>query len=451
MGRGAPSEAFQGSAEMKINFWRLSEIDSAERERILRRAETDISEALSAVEPIVADVRVRGDAALCEYTLKFDGAALEPGGLRVSEAEFDGAPGALDGKLRAALDRSIANVRTFHERQMPEAIWWTEVEPGVWAGEKTSPIPSAGLYVPRGKGQFPSVMMMLLVPAVVAGVPEIVVATPPTRDGTLDAASLYVADRLGRPAIFKIGGAQGIAALAFGTESVPKVAKILGPGNPYVSAARRLVRDSVDTGMPAGPSESIILADDSAQARLVALDLQIEAEHGPDSAALLVTPSETLAREVIEALPSLVASLPEPRRGFVTEAFANYGGVVLVSDLDEGVDFANAYAPEHMEIVTAEPHETMTRVRNAGEILLGARTPIAISNFSLGPNAILPTGGNARTWSATGVWDFLKRSSLAMVTPAADPSLAEAARLFGEFEGFPAHAMAIRERQLGRE
>jgi histidinol dehydrogenase len=289
-------------------------------------------------------------------------------------------------------------------------------------------------------------MMMLLVPAVVAGVPEIAVATPPRKDGTLDAASLYVADRLGRPAVFKVGGAQAIAALAFGTESVPKVAKILGPGNPYVSAARRLLRDSVDTGMPAGPSESIILADDSADARIAAPDLLIEAEHGPDSAALLVTPSERLAKEVIDALPNLVAKLPESRRGFTTEGLAGYGGVVLTRDMEEAVAFANEYAPEHMEIITAEPLETMMRVRNAGEVLLGPRTPITISNFSLGPNAILPTGGNARTWSATGVGDFLKRTSLGMVTAGADPALAEAAALFAEFEGFPAHAMAIRER-----
>ena len=238
--------------------------------------------------------------------------------------------------------------------------------------------------------------------------------------------------------------------MAFGTKTVPKVDKILGPGNPYVSAAKRLVYGTVDIGLPAGPSESLILADAKATPEIVALDLLIEAEHGPDSAALLVTPSERLAKKVAALLPDLLKELPEQRREFCVEGFKRFGMAVVTETLDQAIEFVNDFAPEHLEVLTADPMKALKKISNAGEINLGEHTPITIGNFSLGPNAILPTGRFARTYSPVSVHDFLKRSSVARLTRKGYDSLADVSREFAEYEGFPAHAMAIRKRPKGK-
>lgn len=432
-----------------IHFYELAQLDASQRARLLRRAEVKIDELIEYVRPIVNAVRDRGDAALVEFMARFDHVQLAPDSLRVTREEIEQAHERLDKDVYAAIKHAIRNVRAFHQHQMPHEQWFTEVAPGVMAGEKITPISSAGLYVPRGKGAFPSVMYMLALPASIAGVPRIVVCTPPGPNGEVDPASLVAADLCGVHEIYRVGGAQAIAALAYGTESIARVHKITGPGNPYVSAAKRLLYGTVDVGLPAGPSEAIILADESADPELIARDLLIEAEHGPDSSSLLVTTSRELAQTVQELVPRKIAELPEPRRTFCQtglESEKGTGGIVLAPNMREAIAFVNEYAPEHMEVHVHEPFAILPMLRNAGEILLGAYTPTCLGNYSLGTNAVLPTGGFAHTFSCTSVFDFLKRTGLAYVTEEGYKGLSETTRRLAEFEGFPSHAHAVTNR-----
>src|SRR6266566_1066120 len=325
-----------------IHFYELSTMNASQRVRLLRRAELQIDELTERVRPIIQAVRERGDEALVEFTERFDRVQLSPDRLRVSHEEIGEAHQLLDSAVREAIEHAIRNVRTFHERQMPHEQWITEVEPGVMAGEKITPISSVGLYVPRGKGAFPSVMYMLATPASIAGVPRIVVCTPPGPDGTVDPASLVAADLCGVHEIYRAGGAQAIAALAYGTATIARVYKITSPGSGFVSAAKRLLYGTVDVGLPAGPSESIILADATANPEVGARDMLIEAEHGPDSSSLLVTPSRSLVEAVMALLPEKMAALPEWRQNFcrtVFEATAGTGGIILTADMQEAVEF----------------------------------------------------------------------------------------------------------------
>lgn len=432
-----------------IHFYELSTMDTAQRARLLRRAEIQIDELVERVRPIVEAVRDRGDEALIEFTGRFDRVQLDVDQLCVSRAEIEQAHSQLDSSVRAALEHAIHNIRTFHQRQLPHEQWFTQVAPGVIAGEKITPISSVGLYVPRGKGAFPSVMYMLATPASIAGVPRIVVCTPPGPQGEVDPASLVAADLCGVHEIYRVGGAQAIAALAYGTHSITRVHKITGPGSGYVAAAKRLLYGTVDVGLPAGPSEAITLADESASPELLARDLLIEAEHGPDSSSLLVTDSRSLAERVMALLPSKMAALPEWRQAFVRTVFEapeGTGGVVLTGSMREAIDFVNTYAPEHLEVQVREPFALLPELKNAGEILLGPRTPFSTANYSVGTNAVLPTGGFAHTFSCTTVYDFLKRTGIAYLAPEGYASLSETTRRLAEYEGFPAHANAVTER-----
>ncbi|HEU5228494.1 MAG TPA: histidinol dehydrogenase, partial [Ktedonobacteraceae bacterium] len=296
-----------------IHFYELANMSASQRNRLMRRAEVAIDELIEYVRPIVRAVRERGDEAVVEFMERFDHVQLVPEQFRVSREEIEHAHRLLDKDVYAAIQQAIHNVRTFHERQLPHEQWFTQVAPGVMVGEKITPISSVGLYVPRGKGAFPSVMYMLATPASIAGVPRIVVCTPPGPHGEVDPASLVAADLCGVHEIYRLGGAQAIAALAYGTESITRVRKITGPGNPYVSAAKRLLYGTLDIGLPAGPSESILLADETADPELVVRDLLIEAEHGPDSSSLLVTASRVLIEAVMALLPQRIAELPEWR------------------------------------------------------------------------------------------------------------------------------------------
>jgi histidinol dehydrogenase len=434
-----------------IHFYELVTMDTAQRQRLLRRAELQIDELIERVRPIVQAVRERGDEALVELTARFDHVQLSPEQLRVQPEEIERAHRNLDPAVRAAIEHAIRNVRAFHEQQMPYAQWMTEVEPGVMAGEKITPISSVGLYVPRGKGAFPSVMYMLATPASIACVPRIVVCTPPGPDGAIDDASLVAADLCGVHEIYRIGGAQAIAALAYGTSTIARVRKITGPGSGFVVAAKRLLYGMVDVGLPAGPSESITLADGSADPKLLARDLLIEAEHGPDSSALLVTDSRAIVEAVMELLPAKIAALPEPRQSFVRtvlESPQGTGGIVLAASMQEAIEFVNEYAPEHLEVQVREPFALLPALKNAGEILIGPYTPFCLGNYCVGTNAILPTGGFAHTFSCTTVFDFLKRTSIAYVTARGYASLSGATRTLADFEGFPAHANAVIDREV---
>lgn len=434
-----------------IHFYELASLGAEQRQRLLRRAEIEIDELLEYVRPLIKQVRERGDEAVVEMTAQFDRVQLDPAQLRVTRAEIEEAHATLDPEVRSALETAIANVRAFHARQMPQEQWFTEVAPGVVAGEQITPITSVGLYVPRGKGSFPSVMYMLAAPASIAGVPRIVVCTPPTPDGSVDAASLVAADLCGVHEIYRVGGVQAIAALAYGTQSIARVHKITGPGSGYVTAAKRLLYGTVDVGLPAGPSESITLADASANPELLARDLLIEQEHGPDSSALLITPDRAIAEAVLKLLPEKIAALPEPRQRFVRtglESEHGTGAIVLTSNLDEAITFINEYAPEHLEVQVREPFAILPRLKNAGEILIGQYTPFSTGNYAVGTNAILPTGGKAHTYSCTSVYDFLKRTGIAYVKAEGYPTISATVQTLADFEGFPAHASAVSNRPV---
>jgi histidinol dehydrogenase len=427
-----------------INLFELDRLSADERGALLVRAEADLSAFLEPARRIVEAVRAEGDAAVVRLAGEIDRVALDPARLLATGEEFEAAERALEPEVKDAIRYAVGNIRRFHERQKPEPMWLMEVRPGAFAGERWTPIPSVACYVPRGKGAFPSVMMMTTVPAVVAGVPEIVVLTPPTPEGGIDAASLFAARMAGVEKVYRLGGAVAVAAAAHGTASVPRVAKIVGPGSPWVVAAKRLVADRIDTGLPAGPSEAIVLADATANPDIAALDLLIEAEHGPDSSAFLVTGSRGVADRARARLPELIAGLGPQRRGFVEAVLSGpRGGIVLAPSWDEALRFVNDHAPEHLEILSAEPLQHLGGIRHAGEILLGQNTPITIANFCLGPDCVLPTGGWARTWSALGVHDFLKRTSLGHVTAAGYPELAHHAGVLARYEGFEAHAQAL--------
>ncbi len=432
---------------MKIipKIWKNTPED--QKAKILRRSEEDIGSVEQTVSEVIYQVRTRGDAALKEYTLKFDKADLTQKPLLVSESEYEDAQRKLTPEVKEALEYSIANVKKFHSLQVREEMPFLEIRPGLLAGERTTPIDSVGLYVPRGRGSFPSMAYMLAVPAALAGVKRIVMVSPPNSDGTIDPACLYTARLCGVHEFYKVGGAQAIAALAYGTQSIAPVVKLTGPGSMYVTAAKRLVYSVVDVGLPAGPSESAVLADDSADPWKTALDLLVESEHGSDSCALLVTPSKNLADQVARYLEKEIESLDEPRRTFVQDVFSGYGAIILVDSLEEGAELLNDFAPEHLSLQTKDPWETLSLIRNAGEILLGQDLPFSAANYSTGPNAVLPTGGRAKTFGPVSVPDFQKTSSVIFASPAGYKSFEKSVTVLAEYEGFITHGNALKKRK----
>jgi histidinol dehydrogenase len=446
---------------MKVR--RLNEMTAAEVAALKRRSGLDIEELLSSVKPIVEGVKARGDVALLEYTARFDGVRLSAAELKVSEEEIRQAYEKVSTETLDAFRQSAQNVRRFQERSMPEGMWLTEIVEGVLVGQRVTPIESVGLYVPGGKGDYPSVMLMLGICAQVAGVTKIVACTPPsppsippkiggeapTPEGGVNSGTLVAADLAGVTEIYKVGGAQAIAAMAFGTETVPKVGKIVGPGGPYVVAAKQLVAGVVDVGTVAGPSEAIILADEEADPWNVALDLLVQGEHSEDAASLLVTHNQELLEGVQGALPKLLADLPDERRQICETVLSQYGGAILTESLAQSIEFVNDYAPEHLQLAVQNPFAVLARVHNAGTIMLSQRTPFTFADFSLGPTNVIPTGGFAKVQSPVSVRDFLKHNSVAFVLDRAGfDFLAEGTTTFAEYEGFPAHAMAVRKRRV---
>jgi histidinol dehydrogenase len=426
-----------------ISFHDLSGVDGLPPE-LLARTEADLTLFINDATAIIEAVRLDGDAALRRFAREFDRVEADLASLRVEESDFALAFEDVPADVIRAIEVAIDAVRRFHEAQKPEEMWLKEVHPGAWAGERSLPIQSVACYVPRGKGAFPSVTIMTAVPAVVAGVPRPIIITPPGPDGRVDAGTLVAARLAGITEIYKCGGAQGVAAVAYGTETVPRCLKIVGPGSPWVVAAKRLLSNRIDPGVPAGPSESIILTDHHANGALAALDLIIESEHGPDSSAYLVTSSAAVAQRAIESLPGHWAEMEVGRVAFSRAVLTGpRGGIILTRDLDQAIEFVNAYAPEHLEILTEEPMAVLGRIKNAGEVLLGPHTPVTLGNYLLGPNAVLPTGGAARTASPLSVYDYMKRSSVGHVTKSGYNALAHHARALATYEGFSGHARAV--------
>lgn len=432
-----------------INFHDLSKLSAERRQSLLRRTEADLSEFESKVVPIIEAVRAEGDAALARFAQVYDRAPVAQDAIAATPDDFAAAHRSLAGDVKDAIAFAAQAIRKFHQAQMPEQMWLHEMRPGTFAGDRIGAIPSVACYVPRGKGAFPSAVLMTAIPATVAGVAEIAIVTPPGPDGKIDDATLHAASLAGVSRVFKAGGAQAIAAAAYGTQTVPKVAKIVGPGSPWVAAAKRLVSHVVDTGTPAGPSELIVMADDTVDGRLAGLDLLIESEHGSDSSAYLVTWSRRVADEAMAAIPAYYEKMSAQRVTYCADVLGGpVGGVVLARDEDEAVAFVNDYAPEHLQILAREPFRYLDRIRNAGEILLGQYAPSVLGNYVIGPNHVLPTNGWARTGSALSVFDFLKRTTIAYVTSRGFPELARHARTLARYEGFDAHANAVSDLRL---
>lgn len=430
-------------------------MDAAARAELLNRGTDRIFDPAlrEGILEILEDVRQNGDAALVRALKKFDGCDVEPSRIRVSEEEFAAARRSVPDTLLDAIRDAIAHLRAFNEQLVAHGDWSFEVEPGLMVGEKATPIESAGLFVPSGKGSFPSVMCQLGVPAVVAGVPNIAVIVPPVPGsaGEVDPAVLVAAQELGLTDVFRSNGPAGIGALAFGTESVPRVRKVTGPGSPAVTVAQLEVqRYGTVSQMLLGPSESLILADSTADAYLVAADLLNEAEHGPDSTSVLVTDSRELLERVQKETAAQLLDLPEPRRAYATAALGVNGGAVLTSSLAESCEVANAFAPEHMQIAVAadKEQEALDGIVDAGEILLGQQTTVSMANFVIGCPAALPTSGYAKVSSGVTADAFRKRSAIAKSDATALRRTSGTVLAFTAHEGFPAHGLSV-SRRLG--
>ena len=411
------------------------------RERLMQRAGADVQRVMPQVRDIMADVRERGDAALREYAARFDGAAV--GDIRVSEDEIAEARRRVAPEVLASLQRARDNLERFHRRQLPDEDLH-ELQPGVRAGRLWRPVERVGLYAPGGKALYPSTVLMLGVPAMVAGCERRVLCMPPQEDGSLPAVMLAAADCVGIRDVFKAGGAQAIAAMTYGTESVPAVYKIFGPGSVYVVAAKICAASSglpIAIDCPPGPSEVLIIADHTAQPAFVAADLLSQAEHGEDSAAILLTPSASLAREVQAAVDRQVAELPASGR--IRAALDQYGMILVTDDLQSCTDFANDYAPEHLEIMTADPWAVSRGIVNAGSVFLGHYSPVTMGDYLSGTNHVIPTGGYARMFSPLSVDEFIKKLEVQELTPQGLQALQEPLRALTAAEGFAAHQRAV--------
>jgi histidinol dehydrogenase len=412
---------------------------SAKMSRLLDRGLKLDAELMSHVATIVDDVRRRGDAALTDYTERFDGVLLQPSELRINEGTLRRSAERVEPRVLEAIREAIKNVRTFHQRQV-ETSWEITPADGVRLGQRIRPIERAGLYVPGGTAAYPSSVIMNVVPAQVAGVERLVVATPPRTLAENPAVAAALLE-LGVTEIYAVGGAQAIAALAFGTQTVPHVDKITGPGNKYVAAAKKLVFGVVGIDSIAGPSEVVIVADDSARPDFVAADLLAQAEHGEDSSALLVTTSEAFAEAVAIEVQRQVESLS--RRAIVRRSMADYGAIVIVDDWAEACAIVNELAPEHLEIVTSEDESIAEKIRHAGAIFFGSYTPEAVGDYLAGPNHVLPTGRTARFSSALGVYDFVKRTSMLRYSRDQLERSAETIAALAEAEGLDAHQQSV--------
>lgn len=430
-----------------VSFHTIKNLSRTEYETLLKRSESDLSFFSEKVKPIIEAVRTQGDAALVQFGREFDGArSLTKATLKVSQAEFDGAFKSVAPEVIEAIRYGIENIKTFHEVQKPEPMWLKEIKPGAFAGDRYTPIQSVALYVPRGKGAFPSVTMMTAVPAIIAEVPNVAIFTPPTEDGSVDAATLVAARISGVETVYKCGGAQAVAAAAYGTETIQRALKIVGPGSPWVVAAKKQLAGLIDPGLPAGPSEAIIFADETVHGGLAALDVLVEAEHGSDSSAYIVTHSRRVADEALAALPDHWARMTEQRVEFSKAVMCGKnGGIILTSSLEESYTFINDYAPEHLELLSTEPFEHLGHITEASEILMGPHTPVSIGNFVLGPNAVLPTSRGAATYGPLSVHDFIKCSSIGYVTRPGYSTMAKHARVLAKYEGFSSHENAVSE------
>ncbi len=421
----------------------LADLSRERRQSILSRSREDVSQVQEEVRPIVAAVRQRGDAENLRQHRQFK-EDLSLADLEVGPGEIEAARQSLDPRVLAALEAAAANITRFHLGQRPREMWALEVRPGILAGRLNRPLERVGCYIPGGLASYPSSALMNIIPARVAGVGEIIACTPPGPGLALNPATLMAAHLAGAHRLFKLGGPWAIASLAYGTGLVPKVDKIVGPGNKYVTAAKLLVFGEVGIDSPAGPSEALILADDSAEPRYVAADFLSQVEHDPDAAAVLVTPEAGLAQKVVDLITAELPALP--RREILEAAIARNSAVLVTRNLEEALAFANDYAPEHLQVLTRDPFALLPRLRHAGSIFLGPYAPVPVGDYASGTNHVLPTGGCARMFSGLSVDDFVKRPTFQHLTLEGLQALKDTVITLAEAEGLPLHARAVAER-----
>ena len=412
-------------------------------ENLLKRSPNSYGQFESAVNEILENVKKNKDAAIFDYTKRFDGADINSDNIVVTKEEIEEAYTLVDEKLVEVIRKALVNIRDYHQKQK-QYSWFDSKPDGTMLGQKVTALSRVGVYVPGGKAVYPSSVLMNIIPAKVAGVEQIVMTTPPAKDGKVYPATLVAANEAGVDVIYKIGGAQAIAALAYGTESIPKVDKIVGPGNIYVALAKKAVYGHVSIDSVAGPSEIMVIADETANAHYVAADLLSQAEHDQMASAILVTTSDELADKVSAEIDGYLPKLS--RREIIEKSLENYGYILVAKDLDEAIDVANEIASEHLEIVTKDPFNTMTKIKNAGAIFLGEYSSEPLGDYFAGPNHVLPTNGTAKFFSPLSVDDFIKKSSIIMYSREALEPIHEDIETFAKAEKLTAHANSIHVR-----
>jgi len=421
-------------------FKKLSDVSEAEMQKLLSRG-SGLEDVAKTVSAVLSDVRTKGDAALREYTAKFD--KVELANFEVSEEELQQALSSISPELLDHLKSAAANIRAFHEAQLPEATWFMELKPGIVLGQKATPLESVGAYAPGGRASYPSTVLMTVIPARVAGVEQVIVCTPPRPDGSVHPLTLAAAKVAGADKVFKLGGAQAIGAMAYGTETVPKVDKIVGPGNVFVTSAKMQIRDVAEIDFPAGPSEVLIIADESADAIMVASDILAQAEHDPNSLSILITSSDTLAEAVNK---EVLVQAEQTARSSIVKASLKNAAIIIADSLEQCIGFSNKFAPEHLEIMVSDPDFVLDRIKNAGSIFIGNYSPVPVGDYASGTNHVLPTSGYARVYSGLNINHFIKYSSIQRISKSGLESLKETVIALAEEEGLQAHADAIRTR-----
>lgn len=412
-------------------------------ESLLKRSPNSYGEYEGRVNAIIEDVRANRDAAIFSYTKQFDKADINADNIRVTEEEIKEAYELVDPKLLEVIRKALVNIRDYHAKQR-QFSWFDSEESGIILGQKVTALANVGVYVPGGKAVYPSSVLMNVIPAKVAGVKNIVMTTPPGADGKVYPSTLVAANEAGVDAIYKVGGAQAIAALAFGTESIPKVDKIVGPGNIYVALAKKAVFGYVSIDSIAGPSEILVLADETANPRFVAADLLSQAEHDEMASAIMITTSQTLAEQTAAEIDKFVAELS--RKDIITKSLENYGYILVADTMEDAIETVNEIASEHLELVTKNPFETMTKIRNAGAIFIGEYSSEPLGDYFAGPNHVLPTNGTAKFFSPLSVDDFIKKSSIISYSKEALEAVYQDIAQFAECEKLTAHANSVRVR-----
>ena len=429
------------AGDKKMKIVELSEENKKEvQKNILQRSPSTFGTQEASVRSIIEDIKARGDEAVFEYTKKFDRAEITGSNFQVTEEEIRAAYKEVPPELLDVVRKALVNIRSFHEKQKQNS-WITTTEKGTILGQKITPMQRVGVYVPGGKAAYPSSVLMNIVPAKVAGVEEVIMTTPCNAEGKVNPVVLVAANEAGADRIFKVGGAQAIAALAFGTESIPKVDKIVGPGNIFVALAKKAVYGNVSIDSVAGPSEILVLADETANPRYVAADLLSQAEHDEMASAVLVTTSEDLARKVSAEVDGFLKILS--RREIIQKSLDNFGRILVTRNRQEAIDAANEFAPEHLEIVMRDAFEVMTKIRNAGAIFIGEYSSEPLGDYFAGPNHILPTSGTARFFSPLSVDDFVKKSSIIHYSREALKEIHKDIEQFAKCEQLTAHANSI--------